>query len=65
MAPLLFASVLQKLVNEIKTTALQLLLNLWNLDDGHIAGDARDVLRWILYKKRAPSWDFILTYPNV
>ena len=43
LAPLLFATVLQKLVNEIKTAAPQLLLNLWYLDDGHIAGDARDV----------------------
>ena len=43
LAPLLFATVLQKLVNEIKTTAPQLLLNLWYLDDGHPAVDARDV----------------------
>ena len=45
LASLLFATVPQKLVNEIKTSVPQLLLNLWYLDDGHIAGDSRDVLR--------------------
>lgn len=44
LAPLLFALVLQELVNKIHSSVPGLKINLWYLDDGHLSGKVQDLL---------------------
>ena len=45
LGPLLFAMVIQQLVNAVREACPNLSLNCWYLDDGVIAGSAKDVLK--------------------
>ena len=45
LGPLLFAMVIQQLVDAVRVVCPNLALNSWYLDDGVIAGSAKDVLK--------------------
>ena len=45
LGPLLFAMVIQQLVDAVRVAYPNLALNSWYLDDGVIAGSAKDVLK--------------------